>query len=146
MATHTALAPRAATLPRRLAGAGIRTARTALLALSATTAVYLLAVAGGVPLAVDMMPGYPAVQLPLAMVVSTSVMAAIAGSIALAVTKRIAGSRSTVAFRALAAVVLLLSLGAPLALGADVATKVALSVMHVVAAITIVAALERKAA
>ena len=75
--------------------------------------------------------------LPLGMVIAATVIPALVGTILLALIGRFV-LRPILVFRILSGLVLLLSFGSPLSLPVDVTVKVILSLMHVVAAGTIV--------
>jgi len=111
-----------------------------LLAGAANVLLLFLARSLGVSL---LMPSPTGTYMPMLWVfpASLSLLAALAAPAVLALCQRIAMSRSLAAFRLVAVAVLLLSFAGPFALPAqvDLATKITLNLMHVVAAVPILA-------
>ena len=77
------------------------------------------------------------IPLPMGMVIAATVVPAVVATIFFALIGRFV-PRPILAFRILSGVVLLLSFGSPLSLPVGIAVKVILSLMHVVAAVSIV--------
>lgn len=109
-------------------------ARAALFAGTANALVYLTAREG---LGLDFvlpLPGGPE-RLPLAAVIASSAAGALGGTLVLFVLARLL-ARPLRAFRCVAFAFLLVSLGGPLSLaGADPRVKIALDLMHLIAAV-----------
>ena len=86
--------------------------------------------------------GMPAASLPVSMVLIASLVPAIAGALFLAVLGKVF-RRPLRLFQIIGVVLLLLSLGGPFSLPVDLATKLALSLLHIVAAVVIIGGLTR---
>lgn len=102
----------------------------------------------GLPMLVALIPGTAPAPLPWLLVIGTSVVAAIGATLLLALlvrAQRTPAQRPLRWFQIIAVIVLILSFWGPLTTEADAATKVALAVMHVVAAVAIVGVLSTQA-
>jgi len=115
----------------------------ATLATVGTVLIYALATLQQVSFRMPLQPGAEPAQLPVGMVIVTSLAAAGLAAITFSFARRFP-RRGLRAFQIAGAAFLLLSLSAPLGLqGADTPTKTALVLMHIVAGVSILAVFGR---